>query len=63
MSCVMFVCFAPLQENTCARCLLKTCICCLWCLEKCLNYLNQVMCDEDNPPPPHPPLHLTPGLC
>ncbi len=30
------------QENACARCLLKTCICCLWCLEKCLNYLNQV---------------------
>ncbi|XP_058506065.1 choline transporter-like protein 1 isoform X4 [Solea solea] len=29
------------KENVCARCLLKTCICCLWCLEKCLNYLNQ----------------------
>uniref|UniRef100_A0A7N8XYN3 Choline transporter-like protein n=1 Tax=Mastacembelus armatus TaxID=205130 RepID=A0A7N8XYN3_9TELE len=29
------------KENACARCLLKTCICCLWCLEKCLNYLNQ----------------------
>ncbi|CAB1325492.1 unnamed protein product [Coregonus sp. 'balchen'] len=28
-------------ENACARCMLKTCICCLWCLEKCLNYLNQ----------------------
>lgn len=30
------------QENACARCMLKACICCLWCLEKCLNYLNQV---------------------
>ncbi|XP_071266778.1 choline transporter-like protein 1 isoform X1 [Salvelinus alpinus] len=29
------------KENACARCMLKTCICCLWCLEKCLNYLNQ----------------------
>ncbi|XP_036431643.1 choline transporter-like protein 1 isoform X2 [Colossoma macropomum] len=29
------------KENACARCLLKACICCLWCLEKCLNYLNQ----------------------
>uniref|UniRef100_A0A8C2X4W5 Choline transporter-like protein n=1 Tax=Cyclopterus lumpus TaxID=8103 RepID=A0A8C2X4W5_CYCLU len=29
------------KENACSRCLLKTCICCLWCLEKCLNYLNQ----------------------
>ncbi|XP_054595405.2 choline transporter-like protein 1 isoform X1 [Nothobranchius furzeri] len=29
------------RENMCARCLLKSCICCLWCLEKCLNYLNQ----------------------
>ncbi|KAK7916772.1 hypothetical protein WMY93_012533 [Mugilogobius chulae] len=29
------------KENACARCLLKSCICCLWCLEKCLNYLNQ----------------------
>uniref|UniRef100_A0A3Q3W1J7 Choline transporter-like protein n=1 Tax=Mola mola TaxID=94237 RepID=A0A3Q3W1J7_MOLML len=29
------------KESACARCLLKTCICCLWCLEKCLNYLNQ----------------------
>ncbi|XP_029688025.1 choline transporter-like protein 1 isoform X1 [Takifugu rubripes] len=29
------------KENAFARCLLKTCICCLWCLEKCLNYLNQ----------------------
>ncbi|KAJ8015547.1 hypothetical protein DPEC_G00027260 [Dallia pectoralis] len=29
------------KENSLARCLLKTCICCLWCLEKCLNYLNQ----------------------
>ncbi|KAK1175079.1 choline transporter-like protein 1 [Acipenser oxyrinchus oxyrinchus] len=29
------------KENACARCILKTCICCLWCLEKCLNYLNQ----------------------
>uniref|UniRef100_A0A3P9DGB4 Choline transporter-like protein n=1 Tax=Maylandia zebra TaxID=106582 RepID=A0A3P9DGB4_9CICH len=23
------------KENACARCMLKTCICCLWCLEKC----------------------------
>uniref|UniRef100_A0A3P9DIY1 Choline transporter-like protein n=1 Tax=Maylandia zebra TaxID=106582 RepID=A0A3P9DIY1_9CICH len=22
-------------KNACARCMLKTCICCLWCLEKC----------------------------
>ncbi|XP_072319227.1 choline transporter-like protein 1 [Eucyclogobius newberryi] len=29
------------KENACARCLLKSCICCLWCLEKCLAYLNQ----------------------
>ncbi|XP_051935732.1 choline transporter-like protein 1 isoform X2 [Hippocampus zosterae] len=29
------------KENACARCALKSCICCLWCLEKCLNYLNQ----------------------
>ncbi|TRY77723.1 hypothetical protein DNTS_029102 [Danionella cerebrum] len=28
------------KENACARCLLKACICCLWCLEKCLSYLN-----------------------
>nr|XP_023668251.1 choline transporter-like protein 1 isoform X2 [Paramormyrops kingsleyae] len=29
------------KENAIARCLLKACICCLWCLEKCLSYLNQ----------------------
>ncbi|XP_076001915.1 choline transporter-like protein 1 [Genypterus blacodes] len=29
------------KENACARCMLKTCVCCLWCLEKCLAYLNQ----------------------
>uniref|UniRef100_A0A3Q3W4Z4 Choline transporter-like protein n=1 Tax=Mola mola TaxID=94237 RepID=A0A3Q3W4Z4_MOLML len=29
------------KENACARCMLKACICCLWCLEKCLQYLNQ----------------------
>ncbi|XP_032941213.1 long-chain fatty acid transport protein 6 isoform X3 [Catharus ustulatus] len=29
------------KENACARCMLKACICCLWCLEKCLTYLNQ----------------------
>ncbi|XP_036372903.1 choline transporter-like protein 1 [Megalops cyprinoides] len=29
------------RENACARCMLKACICCLWCLEKCLNYLNR----------------------
>ncbi|KTF80177.1 hypothetical protein cypCar_00043050 [Cyprinus carpio] len=28
------------KENACARCMLKACICCLWCLEKCLTYLN-----------------------
>uniref|UniRef100_A0A8C2G4Q3 Choline transporter-like protein n=1 Tax=Cyprinus carpio TaxID=7962 RepID=A0A8C2G4Q3_CYPCA len=28
------------RENACARCMLKACICCLWCLEKCLTYLN-----------------------
>ncbi|XP_055435187.1 choline transporter-like protein 1 isoform X5 [Bubalus kerabau] len=31
------------KENACARCVLKSCICCLWCLEKCLNYLNQLL--------------------
>lgn len=35
-----FLCFE--QENACARCMLKACVCCLWCLEKCLAYLNQV---------------------
>ncbi|XP_060093090.1 choline transporter-like protein 1 isoform X2 [Heteronotia binoei] len=29
------------KENACARCILKACICYLWCLEKCLTYLNQ----------------------
>ncbi|XP_068445021.1 choline transporter-like protein 1 isoform X2 [Clinocottus analis] len=29
------------KENACARCMLKSCVCCLWCLEKCLAYLNQ----------------------
>ncbi|XP_046900420.1 choline transporter-like protein 1 isoform X2 [Hypomesus transpacificus] len=29
------------KENACARCMLKACICCLWCLEKCLAFLNQ----------------------
>ncbi|KAJ8247642.1 hypothetical protein GJAV_G00248610 [Gymnothorax javanicus] len=29
------------KENAFARCMLKACICCLWCLEKCLRYLNQ----------------------
>ncbi|KAI4905809.1 hypothetical protein NFI96_017014 [Prochilodus magdalenae] len=29
------------SENACARCMVKACVCCLWCLEKCLNYLNQ----------------------
>ncbi|KAM6971976.1 choline transporter-like protein 1 [Aplochiton taeniatus] len=29
------------KENACARCMVKACICCLWCLEKCLTYLNQ----------------------
>uniref|UniRef100_A0A672Y9R2 Choline transporter-like protein n=1 Tax=Sphaeramia orbicularis TaxID=375764 RepID=A0A672Y9R2_9TELE len=31
------------KENACARCMLKACVCCLWCLEKCLAYLNQCM--------------------
>ncbi|KAM7394273.1 hypothetical protein PAMP_021086 [Pampus punctatissimus] len=29
------------KENACAHCMLKACVCCLWCLEKCLAYLNQ----------------------
>ncbi|XP_062574993.1 choline transporter-like protein 1 isoform X2 [Saccostrea cucullata] len=29
------------SENTCAKYTMKCCICCLWCLEKCLKYLNQ----------------------
>ncbi|XP_055014368.1 choline transporter-like protein 1 [Boleophthalmus pectinirostris] len=29
------------KENACARCMVKCCVCCLWCLEKCLAYLNQ----------------------
>ncbi|KAM9362675.1 choline transporter-like protein 1 isoform 2-T2 [Symphorus nematophorus] len=29
------------KENAFARCMLKACVCCLWCLEKCLAYLNQ----------------------
>lgn len=29
------------KENACARCIVKACICCLWCLQKCLTYLNQ----------------------
>ncbi|XP_028832907.1 choline transporter-like protein 1 [Denticeps clupeoides] len=29
------------KENACARCMIKACVCCLWCLEKCLSYLNQ----------------------
>ncbi|CAJ1059306.1 choline transporter-like protein 1 isoform X2 [Xyrichtys novacula] len=37
------------KENACARCLLKTCICCLWCLEKCLNYLNQILHMQPQP--------------
>jgi len=40
----LYLCFPTFcsQENACARCMLKACICCLWCLEKCLTYLNQV---------------------
>lgn len=41
------------KENACARCMLKACVCCLWCLEKCLAYLNQVsdfrLVKEENP--------------
>ncbi|XP_048851989.1 choline transporter-like protein 1 isoform X2 [Brienomyrus brachyistius] len=29
------------KENAVARCLQKICIFCLWCLEKCLSYVNQ----------------------
>nr|Q9I9B9.1 RecName: Full=Choline transporter-like protein 1; AltName: Full=Solute carrier family 44 member 1 [Torpedo marmorata]CAB75556.1 CTL1 protein [Torpedo marmorata] len=29
------------KENACAKCMLKACMCCLWCLEKCLLYLNR----------------------
>ncbi|XP_007885310.2 choline transporter-like protein 3 [Callorhinchus milii] len=29
------------KEGACARCLVNCCMCCLWCLEKCLRYLNQ----------------------
>ncbi|XP_038124980.1 choline transporter-like protein 1 [Cyprinodon tularosa] len=29
------------KENACARCMLKACVCCLWCLERCLAFLNQ----------------------
>ncbi|XP_059830854.1 choline transporter-like protein 1 isoform X2 [Hypanus sabinus] len=29
------------KENAFAKCLLKACMCCLWCLEKCLLYLNR----------------------
>nr|XP_022317576.1 choline transporter-like protein 1 isoform X2 [Crassostrea virginica] len=29
------------SQNTCAKYTMKCCICCLWCLEKCLKYLNQ----------------------
>uniref|UniRef100_UPI00398F6CDF choline transporter-like protein 1 n=1 Tax=Pristiophorus japonicus TaxID=55135 RepID=UPI00398F6CDF len=29
------------KENACAKCMLKSCMCCLWCLEKCLLYLNR----------------------
>lgn len=29
------------SQNACAKCCLKSCICCLWCLEKLLKFLNQ----------------------
>lgn len=29
------------SDNACAKCCLKSCICCLWCLEKLLKFLNQ----------------------
>lgn len=29
------------SQNTCVQYAMKCCICCLWCLEKCLKYLNQ----------------------
>lgn len=42
VKCWPFIGVLVFQENACARCMLKACICCLWCLEKCLAYLNQV---------------------
>lgn len=29
------------KDNACARCMVRSCTCCLCCLEKCLRYLNQ----------------------
>ncbi|XP_041126115.1 choline transporter-like protein 3 isoform X2 [Polyodon spathula] len=29
------------KDNACARCMVRSCTCSLWCLEKCLRYLNQ----------------------
>uniref|UniRef100_A0A8D0L5P6 Choline transporter-like protein n=1 Tax=Sphenodon punctatus TaxID=8508 RepID=A0A8D0L5P6_SPHPU len=29
------------KESACARCMFKCCLCCFWCLERCLRYLNQ----------------------
>jgi len=29
------------KEDECTKCCLRTCSCCLWCLEKCLKFLNR----------------------
>jgi len=29
------------KEDECTKCCLRTCTCCLWCLEKCLKFLNR----------------------
>ncbi|XP_078426918.1 choline transporter-like protein 1 isoform X3 [Cetorhinus maximus] len=34
------------KENAVAKCMLKACMCCLWCLEKCLLYLNREFMDN-----------------
>lgn len=44
---IIFFFFFIFQENACARCMLKACVCCLYCLEKCLAFLNQVSSNRD----------------
>jgi len=29
------------KEDECTKCCMRTCSCCLWCLEKCLKFLNR----------------------
>ena len=29
------------QQNSCIKCLVCFCKCCLWCLEKCLRYISK----------------------